>query len=65
MEVKIDGDDYTITLSRFEFLLLAGALDEHLLLRGDRFDVHGYSHDEAEAFANELANLTRAAREEA
>ncbi|MBT0995415.1 hypothetical protein KIN34_14085 [Cellulomonas sp. DKR-3] len=62
MDVQIKGEEYILTLPRFEFLLLAGALDEHLLLRGERFDVLGYSHEEAEAFADELARRTQIAR---
>ncbi len=61
MNVSVDGDDFTISLPQREFLLLTDALEEYLLIRGDRFDLLGFSRDQARAFATELAERTGAA----
>jgi hypothetical protein len=45
MDVQIKGNEDVLNLSRFEFLLLTEALNEHLPLPGHRFDVLGFRHD--------------------
>lgn len=52
-----------LSFPRSEFFLLTDALEEHLLLRAERFDVAGYGRAAARAFASELAVRTRQARE--
>ncbi|MEU4383700.1 hypothetical protein [Promicromonospora sp. NPDC023805] len=62
MNVDIRDGEYVLVLSRSEFFLLTDALEEHLLLRGERFDVAGYGRAAARAFASELAKMTLLAR---
>ena len=65
MNIDIRDGEYTLVFSRSEFFLLTGALEEHLLMRGERFDVAGYGRAAARAFATELADRTLLAREAA
>lgn len=59
MEMEIVDDRYILTLSQAQYFLLAGALDELLLISGDRFEYSVFDSESATAFANELATATR------
>jgi hypothetical protein len=65
MNVEIVNDQYVLSLSRSQFFLLAHALDEHLLMRGDRFSVSVFDQESATAFSDELAAATFEARKRA
>ena len=65
MNVEIANDQYVLSLTRSQFFLLAHTLDEHLLMRGDRFNVSAFDQEAAAAFADELALATYEARKRA
>ena len=59
MRLDREGDSYVLDLAGREFHLLLGALDEHAIFRGDRFQVLGYSLAEAQVLSSEVSRLTR------